>query len=165
MLPAGLSLRPAFSVICQQQGHHFKQFCMRRLLSLLRVCGCLLQSRRARPCSKTTTLKSSNHRLSGCLDNFAWGCRTALFSNLLSYVYQPQQAPSGLVTTRKTLPGTSFSDLQRLFDLNMKTHLGSTRRKRLTYHPERIPDDSICGSPPSPQVNRLLFTGLHSCRK
>ena len=49
------------------------------------------------------------------------GVHTYPFVKSLSYVYQLHQVPSGPVYTRKTLPGTSFPDLQILFDLNIKT--------------------------------------------
>ena len=53
--------------------------------------------------------------------------------------------PAGPAYTRKTLPGTSFSDLQRLFDLSMKNKVPG--EKGYVYNPERILDDTICGSP------------------
>ena len=68
--------------------------------------------------------------------------------------------PSGPVYTRQTL---YFFGFTKLFDLNLETHFKTARRKGV-----RIPsmNDTICGSQPSPQIiDRLLFRGLHSCRK
>ena len=53
--------------------------------------------------------------------------------------YQFHQSPSGLIYTRKRLLGIRFSDVQRLFDFNMKIHFQNDRTKSKGYvcHPGR----------------------------
>ena len=66
---------------------------------------------------------------------------------------------------QKRLPGTSFG-LTKTIGLNMKHDSKLPGEKGYVYHPERILDYTLFGSPPSPQINgRLLFTGLHPSRK
>ena len=78
------------------------------------------------------------------------------FSTSLLYVYQFHQFPSGLVYTRKTLPGTSFSDLQRLFDLNMKNTLSNLPGVIVMY----ISSTSSLLVLPIPKKNTTSFAGI-----